>query len=214
MKSPPARHRRSACLNLRATPPTHAKTTTACQYSQTSPPFYARSTQTCPGPLPPRGPCRNTASPPRFRNAHPAARSIRRSLPTRSATPVAPWSDSSRVPLPRQLRQVLNFLQQGFELRQRQRIRPIAQSLRRIVMHFQKDSVDPRRRTRACQRFNEFRLAATRLPLATGQLHRMRHIENHRIPQLAHDRKRPHIDHQILVAERCPALRQNNFFIP
>ena len=52
-------------------------------------------------------------------------------------------------------------------------------------MHFQKNSVHARGASRARQRLDEFRLAAAGLSLPARQLHRMRHVENHRAAGLA-----------------------------
>ena len=41
----------------------------------------------------------------------------------------------------------------------------------------------------------------------------MRHVEDHRISQLAHDRKRPHVHHEILIAKRSSPLGENNLLV-
>src|SRR6185437_4010393 len=123
-------------------------------------------------------------------------------------------SPSSPVPLPHQPRNFAQFLRQRLELLERQRIRSIRQRLRWIVVHLHKNSVHARRYPRARQRFNEFRLPAARFTLASGQLHRMRHVKHHRIAHLPQNRERAHVHHQILIPEHRPALRQNNFLVP
>ena len=52
-----------------------------------------------------------------------------------------------------------------------------------IVVNFEKYAVNSRRHSRARQRLDEFRLPAAGLPFSARQLHRMRHVENHRVSQ-------------------------------
>ena len=45
---------------------------------------------------------------------------------------------------------------------------------------------------------------------ATRKLKRMRHIKYDRHAKLAHDRKRTHVDYQIVIAETYPAFRDHH----
>ena len=67
--------------------------------------------------------------------------------------------------------------------------------------------------SRARERLDELRLAAARASFSAGQLHRVRHIEDHGIAQFAHNRKRSHVHHEILVAEGYASFRENDFLI-
>ena len=69
-------------------------------------------------------------------------------------------------------------------------------------------------RSRARQRLDEFRLPSARFPRSARQLHRMRDVKNHRTSRLAQNGKRAHIHDQILVAERCAALGENQASFP
>src|SRR5258706_5245929 len=77
-------------------------------------------------------------------------------------------------------------------------------------MNFEKDAVDTDCCTRAGERFDEFRLSSAELPSPARQLHGMRHIKNDRAPRFAQDRKRTHINDEILIPKRSPALAQND----
>ena len=67
--------------------------------------------------------------------------------------------------------------------------------------------------SRARERLDEFRLAAAGFSFAARQLHGMGHVEDHRVSELAHDGKRAHIHHEILIAERAATLGENDFFV-
>src|SRR5215217_530298 len=43
----------------------------------------------------------------------------------------------------------------------------------------------------------------------TGQLQRMRHVKNYRHAKLAHDRKRAHVDHQIVITKTRATFRHH-----
>ncbi len=77
-------------------------------------------------------------------------------------------------------------------------------------MHFHEESVDPGAGRRAGQRFYELALAAGLCPAAARQLHAVRCVKHHRIPETAENRERPHVHDQIVIAERRPALSQHD----
>ena len=93
---------------------------------------------------------------------------------------------------------------------ERQGIRSVRKRLRGIFVHFQKNSVHAHGGSRARQRLDKLRLPAAGFSRAARQLHGMRHVKNHRAAGLAHDRKRTHVDHQILIAEGSAAFGQKN----
>src|SRR6202044_2168650 len=96
------------------------------------------------------------------------------------------WSArSSRIPFARKRSEVLHFFHESLKLFERKRVRAIGKRFSGIVVHFKKHTVDARRSARARECFDKFRLAATSISLPTRQLHRMRHVEDDRISQLA-----------------------------
>ena len=96
---------------------------------------------------------------------------------------------------------------------ERQRIRAVGKGARGPVVHFEKNRIDSRGASGARQRLDKFRLAAARAALPSRQLHRMRHVKNDRIAGLRHDRKRAHIDNEIVVPKRRASLGQNDLFV-
>ena len=106
-----------------------------------------------------------------------------------------------------------HFFQKRPEVFQCERVGAVRESLRGIVVHFEKQTVNAGGSSRARERLDELGLAAARVSFSAGQLHRMRHIEDHGIAQFAHNRKRSHVHHKILVAEGYASFRKNDFLI-
>src|SRR5512142_1699389 len=61
-----------------------------------------------------------------------------------------------------------------------------------------------------CQHRHELALAAACSTLPSGQLHRVCRVEHDRASSVTHHRKRTHVRHQIVVAERSPSLAYHN----
>ena len=69
-------------------------------------------------------------------------------------------------------------------------------------MDFHEEAIDSGAGCRAGQGFDEFTLAIGFGSPATRQLHTMGGVEDHRIAEAPKDREGPHIDDEIVVAER------------
>ncbi len=184
--------------------------------------FCARSIQTCPGPSPPRGPRRSTAAPRPLRNSSRAGQSDRRSLLTRCATRA-------------QRRQCVGFctsrrhFAESHSRASAARCCTFSSSARNCAAAsafapsesaFAGSSCTsrnipsmPAAAPARASGLDKFRLPAGLRSPAHREVAPNASRQNHRIPQLAHDRKRPHIHHQILIAKRNAALRENNFFV-
>src|ERR1700677_4959342 len=148
-----------------------------------------------------------------FRSGHRDGRSGRRWLRIQFAERAWRWPDSFRIPFAYERCELQDFFEQRAELRERQRVRAVGKRLGGIVVDFEKDSIQPPSGSGASERLDEFRLAATGFSFATGQLHRMGHVEDNRVSEFAHDGKRAHIYHEILIAEGTSALGENDFFV-
>jgi hypothetical protein len=83
---------------------------------------------------------------------------------------------------------------------------------------FHEHAVHARRHRRARQHRDKLRLASAHRGLifiamrSRRQLHRMRRVKHHR-RELAHDGQRPHIHHQIVVAETRSTLGQKHLAV-
>src|ERR1700719_262048 len=119
----------------------------------------------------------------------------------------------SCVPLSHERSQADDLFQQRPKLPKWQRVQPVRKRLRRIVMHLKKNSVNANRHPRPRERLDKFRLPSAPLPFPARKLHRMRHVKHHWIAEFAHDRKRPHVHHKVLVSERIAAFRKNDFLV-
>src|SRR6185503_2802524 len=64
------------------------------------------------------------------------------------------------------------------------------------------------------ERFDVLRQAAGCMTQPTWQLQRMGYVENHGNPELAHNRKRSHINDEIVVAKTDAALSQHYAIAP
>jgi len=80
-------------------------------------------------------------------------------------------------------------------------------------MHFHENAVHARRDGRPRQVGHHIPLAAGRGSHAARQLHRMRGVKNNRISHRPHDRKRAHIENQVVVSEGRAAFGDQNIFI-
>src|ERR1043166_7860617 len=96
--------------------------------------------------------------------------------------------------------------EQRFELVERERVLRVALRARRILMDLEEPAVDPGSDARLRQRFDVLRQTGGDAVAAAGQLQRMRHVEHGGDAESAQDRKRSHVDDQIVIAERGAAL--------
>src|SRR5215213_9183366 len=91
-------------------------------------------------------------------------------------------------------------------------VRAIRRSDFRVIMHFHKDGINAASDSGTSERFDVLRLSARCMAEAPRQLQRVCDIEDDGRAEFAHDRKRAHINHQIIVAEACAPLRQQKLF--
>src|ERR1700677_4006806 len=148
-----------------------------------------------------------------FQSGRRGGRSSRRWLRIRFAERVWRWRGSFRIPFAHERGEIQDFFEQRAKLRERERVRAVRESLSGIVVDFEKEYVHARGGSGARERLDEFRLAAAGFSFATGQLHRMGHVEDNRVSEFAHDGKRAHVDYEILVAEGAAAFGKNDFFV-
>src|SRR5437773_6486664 len=97
--------------------------------------------------------------------------------------------------------------QQRFEQVEPERVLRVALRARRLFVDFEKDAVDTGRDTGRCERLDEFRLPRSDAVSATRKLKAVGDVEHHRYTLRPHQGKRPHVDHQVVVAEARAALR-------
>ena len=93
-----------------------------------------------------------------------------------------------------------------------ERVGAIGLGVRRIVVDFDKESVDAGGDGGAREQRNELRLAATDSVGRRGLLHGVSAIEDDR-RELAHDGERAEIDHEVVVAEGRTALSEEDALI-
>src|SRR4029078_9123861 len=72
--------------------------------------------------------------------------------------------------------------------------------------------VDATRNSCTRERFDVLGLSARCMPQPARQLQRMRYIKNYGHAKFAHDRKRAHVDHQIVITKTRAAFRQHELF--
>ncbi len=77
-------------------------------------------------------------------------------------------------------------------------------------MHFEEDAVDARRNARRRQRLDVLREPRGHAIATAGQLQTVRHIEHDGHALLAQHREGPHVHHEVVVAERGAALRDDD----
>src|SRR6185369_6095869 len=75
-------------------------------------------------------------------------------------------------------------------------------------MHFHEDRIDTTRNSSTREGFDVFRLSTRCMTKAPRQLQRMRHIKHNRHAKLAHDRKRAHVDDEIVITKTGATFRQ------
>ena len=81
---------------------------------------------------------------------------------------------------------------------------------RRVVVDLEEHAVDARRHAGRRQRVDELRLAGRDAVAGARQLQAVRHVEDDRVAEAAHDRERAHVDHEVVVAERGAALGEDD----
>ena len=110
----------------------------------------------------------------------------------------------------------LQFFQHAAQLGGLQGIGAVGLGFLGIVVDFHEDAIHACGDGRAGQHRNELGLAAADGVIAVGgggrQLHRMRGVENDR-RELAHDGQRPHVHHEIVVAEAGAALGHEDLVV-
>src|SRR5579864_3303421 len=90
--------------------------------------------------------------------------------------------------------QVAQTLDERLKALEGKRIRSVGKRARRVVMHFQEDSVDPGGDSGARQRVDVLRLAAAGCPFPARKLEGVGHVEDDRKYKLAHDGDAAHVD--------------------
>src|ERR1051325_1398598 len=115
---------------------------------------------------------------------------------------------------PDELVNITQHQQQWAQSLKMKHVRAIGGSDLRVVVHFHKDGIDAASDSGTRERFDVLRLSARCMAQAAGQLQRVRDIEDDGRAELAHDRKRAHVNHQIIVAEACATLRQQQLLAP
>src|SRR5664279_3714494 len=113
--------------------------------------------------------------------------------------------------------QLVEYAGQQFQVK---RVGAIGRCLCRIVVDLQEYAVHARCNRRPRQQGNEFGLTSTLLSALVAirnpgrrQLDGMRGVEHH-WRELSHDRQRPHVDHEIVVAERGATLGHKDLLTP
>src|SRR4051794_33741750 len=81
-------------------------------------------------------------------------------------------------------------------------------------MDFNEQSINSCRNRGPRQRLDELRLPSGSRAGRARKLYAMGRIEHDRPPGVAHDLQPTHIDDEIVVTERRPALRQDNLVVP
>src|SRR6185503_8737282 len=76
----------------------------------------------------------------------------------------------------------------------------------RRVMNFHEHCIDAARDTGAREWFDVLRQTTRCMPQAPGQLQGMRDVKYDRHAEATHDRKRAHVDYEIVVAKAHPAF--------
>src|SRR5262245_54035264 len=98
------------------------------------------------------------------------------------------------------------LLKEGRESVERERVLRVALGFCRLFVHLEEDAVDARRDAGARERLDELGEPRGHAFAAARQLKAVRHVEYHRAAKPAHLREGAHVDDQIVVSERKPAL--------
>src|SRR6185503_12605615 len=77
-----------------------------------------------------------------------------------------------------------------------------------------KHRIDATRNSCTRERFDVFRLSTRCMTQPARQLQRMRHVKNYRHAKLAHDWKRAHVDHQIVITKTRAPFREQKLLTP
>jgi hypothetical protein len=96
--------------------------------------------------------------------------------------------------------------EQGLEKVESKRVLRVASRGLRALVYFHEHAVDTRGHTGRRHRLDELRLAGRDAVAGAGELQAVGHIVNDRVPERAHEGERPHVDHEVVVAEACPAF--------
>src|SRR5271169_5744849 len=96
------------------------------------------------------------------------------------------------------------------KLCERQSVGAVREGGSGIFVGLEEDTIDTRGDTGACERLDEFRLAATGVALSAGKLHGVGDIVYDGIAELGEYREGAHIDDEIVVAEACAAFGEND----
>src|SRR5215208_910322 len=79
-------------------------------------------------------------------------------------------------------------------------------------MHFHENGIHSTRDSCTRKRFDVFRLSARCMSETAGQLQRMCHVKDYRHSKAAHDWKRAHVDHQVVITKTRAALGEQKPF--
>src|SRR5688572_26126748 len=80
-------------------------------------------------------------------------------------------------------------------------------------MDLHEEPIDSHAGCRTSQRLDEFTLSAGLGSATTRQLHTMGGVEYYRVAETPKDRKRPHVDDQIVVTERRSPFGQDDLSV-
>src|ERR1043165_407166 len=113
-----------------------------------------------------------------------------------------------------ELVQVAQGREQRTHARERQSVRPVGEGALRRFVDFHEDGVHAAGDSRARERFDVLRLPARCTPQSARQLQAVRHVEDYGDAETAHDRKRAHVNDEVVVAEAEAALCEQEFLAP
>src|SRR5262245_42336625 len=101
-------------------------------------------------------------------------------------------------------------VEQGLQPIEPQRVLRVALRARRFLVDLDEEPVDAGGDAGGGERLDVLREAGGDAISAAGELKAVRHVEDDREPQLAHHRKRAHVDHEVVIAEARAALGHNH----
>ncbi len=104
-------------------------------------------------------------------------------------------------------------LEQWLEQIQPQRVLRVALGPRRLLVHFEEHAVNARRHAGRRQRLDELGLPGRDAVTAARQLQAVRDVVDHRISERAHDGEGAHVDDEVVIAEREPALGHDHLLV-
>src|SRR6185369_6190122 len=103
---------------------------------------------------------------------------------------------------------VAQHQQQRREAVERQRVGAVGQRLLWTIVHFHENRIDAARNSGTRKRFDVFGLSTSCITETTRKLQRMSYVKNYGHAKLAHDRKRTHVHHEIVVAKTRATFSQ------